>query len=310
MIDLSQKIVTMAASRQKKTGITRTKRVRDTPRRKALMARKTRNGFTHKDGLDDEILGQIILSKQKGRTTKRIRDTPEKKSIPPRKTRNSTAHKGRNNDILTQTILSKLQRHTIHKTGSDGMLNQIVLPIQKVSTAQHTNNFKTAKTRRQRGYQWESVIVNRFKKTSNWKAFRLGSPSISLPDVLAVNTKNSTIFSIEAKSGTGTTLSVPADQIQRCLDWIEIFDIYKNKSVLLAFKFSSKKRVSTGQYERRELREYYKVWDESVKVCDCVCTYDGNFFLKTGKRQKEALNLEECVMPFKTKQRFLVPKTT
>ena len=49
------------------------------------------------------------------------------------------------------------------------------------------------------------------KKQKNWKAFRLGSPSIALPDVLAVNTQKSTIFTIEAKSGTSTSLPVPAD---------------------------------------------------------------------------------------------------
>ena len=104
------------------------------------------------------------------------------------------------------------------------------------------NNQKAARTRRQRGYQWEDTIVKRFKNSQDWKAFRLGSPSIALPDVLAVNTKNSTIFTIEAKSGTSTSLPVPADQIERCLDWIKTFDIYKKRQVLLAFKFLSKKK--------------------------------------------------------------------
>ena len=48
----------------------------------------------------------------------------------------------------------------------------------------------------------------KIQKTENWKAFRLGSPSIALPDVLAVNTEKSTIFTIEAKSGTSTSLLV------------------------------------------------------------------------------------------------------
>ena len=100
------------------------------------------------------------------------------------------------------------------------------------------NNQKAARTRRQRGYQWEDTIVKRFKKTSDWKAFRLGSPSIALPDVLAVNTENSTIFTIEAKSGTSTSLPVPADQIERCLDWIKTFDIYKKRHVLFGIQVS------------------------------------------------------------------------
>ena len=165
-----------------------------------------------------------------------------------------------------------------------------------------TNNQKAARTRRQRGYQWEDTIVKRFNSTDSWKAFRLGSPSIALPDVLAVNTDNSTIFTIEAKSGTSTSLPVPADQIERCLSWIKTFDIYKKRNVILAFKFLSKKRIGIGEYESRELREFFKIWDESLEISDCVCTYDGKFFAKTNGARKEIL-LKECTMPFKTKQR-------
>ena len=80
---------------------------------------------------------------------------------------------------------------------------------------------------------------------------------MALPDVLAVNTEKSAIFTIEAKSGTSTTLPVPADQIERCLEWIKTFDIYKHKQVLLAFKFLSKKRIGVGTYKNRELREFF-----------------------------------------------------
>ncbi|QLH02891.1 resolvase [Nitrosopumilus cobalaminigenes] len=173
---------------------------------------------------------------------------------------------------------------------------------QKTGEKSILNNQKAARTRRQRGYQWEDTIVKRFKSTSDWKAFRLGSPSIALPDVLAVNTTNSTIFTIEAKSGTSTSLPVPADQIERCLDWIKTFDIYKKRNVLLAFKFLSKKRIGVGEYESRELREYFKIWDESLEITDCVCTYEGKFFAKIDGTRKE-LFLKECKMPFKTKQR-------
>jgi len=48
------------------------------------------------------------------------------------------------------------------------------------------NNQKIAKTRRQRGYQWENTLVKRFNSVKNWKAFRLGSPSVALPDVLVL----------------------------------------------------------------------------------------------------------------------------
>ncbi|MBL7018288.1 MAG: resolvase [Nitrosopumilus sp.] len=173
---------------------------------------------------------------------------------------------------------------------------------QKVNELPITNNQKAARTRRQRGYQWEDTIVKRFNSVDNWKAFRLGSPSIALPDVLAVNNGNSTIFTIEAKSGTSTSLPVPADQIERCLSWIKTFDIYKKRSVLLAFKFLSKKRIDIGKYESRELREYFKIWDESLEITDCVCTYEGKFYAKIDGSRKE-LSLKECKMPFKTKQR-------
>ena len=173
---------------------------------------------------------------------------------------------------------------------------------QKVNDSPITNNQKAARTRRQRGYQWEDTIVKRFNGTTSWKAFRLGSPSIALPDVLAVSTDNNTIFTIEAKSGTSTSLPVPADQIERCLSWIKTFDIYKKRKVLLAFKFLSKKRIDIGKYESRELREYFKIWDESLDITDCVCTYEGKFYAKINGSRKE-LFLKECKMPFKTKQR-------
>ena len=173
---------------------------------------------------------------------------------------------------------------------------------QKTKEKSTLNNQKAARIRRQRGYQWEDTIVKRFNGSNSWKAFRLGSPSIALPDVLAVNTENSTIFTIEAKSGTSTSLPVPADQIERCLEWIKTFDIYKKRNVLLAFKFLSKKRIGVGEYESRELREYFKIWDESLDITDCVCTYEGKFYAKIDGVRKEIL-LKECKMPFKTKQR-------
>lgn len=109
------------------------------------------------------------------------------------------------------------------------------------------------------------------------------------------------IFSIEAKSGTSTSLVVPADQIERCLEWIKTFEIYKTRKVLLAFKFLSKKRIGLGIYESRELREFFKIWDESLEITDCVCTYDGEFFAKTSNGRKK-ISLREEIMPFKTKQ--------
>ena len=117
---------------------------------------------------------------------------------------------------------------------------QTITFLKNTQNEKSKNHRKAAHTRRQRGYHWEDTLVKRFNSAENWNAFRLGSPSISLPDVLAVNTKDSTIFSIEAKSGTTMSLPVPADQIERCLKWIDTFDIYKKRKVILDFKFISK----------------------------------------------------------------------
>ena len=186
--------------------------------------------------------------------------------------------------------------------------NYMKLKIGTVTVLKNTkkekskNHRKAAHTRRQRGYHWEDTIVKRFNSAENWNAFRLGSPSTALPDVLAVNTKESTIFTIEAKSGTTMSLPVPADQIERCLKWINTFDIYKKRKVLLAFKFLSKKRIGLGTYESRELREFYKVWDTSIDITNCSCSYDGKTFAQINGERKE-VNLEDYSMPFKTKFR-------
>ena len=174
------------------------------------------------------------------------------------------------------------------------------ITITKLNQKKSKNHRKAVRTRRQRGYHWEDTIVKRFQSAENWNAFRLGSPSTALPDVLAVNTNNSTIFTIEAKSGTTNSLPVPADQIERCLKWINIFDIYKTRNVLLAFKFLSKKRTGLRTYESRELREFYKIWDRSLKITNCACTYEGKIFAQINGKRTE-IHLEDFKTPFPNK---------
>lgn len=172
-------------------------------------------------------------------------------------------------------------------------------PVNKLESTRLYNQ-RIARTRRQRGYNWEDTLVKRFNLVEGWKAFRLGSPSVGLPDILAVSTRENIIYAIEAKSGTNTTLYVPYDQILRCLKWIRVFELYRTRKMVIAFKFSSKKRIGTGKYEHRELREYYKIWDESYPVTDFVCTYDGvTYSLLDGKRKQ--LPLKDCSMPFPVK---------
>ena len=171
-----------------------------------------------------------------------------------------------------------------------------VKDIPRKKNSKKTNQ-RIARTRRQRGYNWEDTLVKRFNAVEGWKAFRLGSPSVGLPDILAVSTRENVIYTIEAKSGTNTTLRVPFDQIQRCLKWIHTFELYETRRMIVAFKFSSKKRIGTGKYEHRELREFFKIWDEKYPVSDFICTYDGDTYaMSEGKRQP--LKLESCIMPF------------
>ena len=174
-------------------------------------------------------------------------------------------------------------------------------------TAKNIENRRISQTRRQRGYQWEDTLVKRFNALDSWKAFRLGSPSVALPDILCVNNHESKIFTIEAKSGTGTSLMVPFDQITRCMNWTENFTIYNNRKVIFAFKFLSKKRIGKGEYEKRELREYYKIWDSKQPLINIVCKYDGSVYgLNDGEKVK--LKLNDYLMPFNSRhQKFLEP---
>ena len=158
-------------------------------------------------------------------------------------------------------------------------------------------NKRVAKTRRQRGYAWEYTLVKRFKGLEDWHGIRLGSPSDGLPDILAINNRDRIIYTIEAKSGTGTTLRVPHDQVAMCLRWVNMFAVYETREVILAFKFLSKKRIGVGKYESRELREFFKVWDTRADPIDCVCTYGGDTYaVREGRRQE--LLLSDHQMPF------------
>ena len=174
--------------------------------------------------------------------------------------------------------------------------------LKSKTSDQLTKTQKISRIRRQRGYQWEDTLVKRFNKLDNWKAFRLGSPSVALPDILSLNNEDSIIFTIEAKSGTSTSLTVPFDQIIRCMNWTENFKVYQTRQVILAFKFLSKKRIGNSLYEKRELREFFKVWNTKLTPIDIVCKYDGTTYgLINGKRK--SIKLKDYRMPFKEKKR-------
>lgn len=156
--------------------------------------------------------------------------------------------------------------------------------------------------RRSRGYSFEHTLVQRLNN-GLWTARRLGGSSTGLPDIVAVNNKEATLLSIEAKSGTGDALYVRPDQLQRCLLIKDMFGHYKTRHVILAFKFMKKKRFTRKNcvvYEKRKLIEYYKIADNLNKLDNVPivkCTYNGGtFVMYNGKFTKRTLR--DYPMPF------------
>ena len=156
--------------------------------------------------------------------------------------------------------------------------------------------------RRSRGYSYEHTLVQKLND-EYWIARRLGGSSTGLPDIVAVNNKEATLLSIEAKSGTGDALYVSPDQIQRCMLIRDMFGYYKTKHVILAFKFMRKKRFTRKKqviYEKRKLVEYYKIADK-LNTSDSVpllkCTYAGKTYVMQNGRFI-LKNLPDYVMPF------------
>jgi len=156
--------------------------------------------------------------------------------------------------------------------------------------------------RRNRGYSFEHVLVQKLNGNV-WNARRLGGSSANLPDIIAVNNKESIFLSIEAKSGTSDNLYVPSDQIQRCFQIRDMFQVYKTAHVILAFKFMQKRRVrDEGRtvYTHRKLQEYYKIADRYSKSKDLPiikCTYDGGTF-EIRNEQTRKIYLKDYIMPF------------
>ena len=156
--------------------------------------------------------------------------------------------------------------------------------------------------RRSRGYSYEHTLVQRLNN-GLWYARRLGGSSTGLPDIVAVNNTDGILLTIEAKSGTSDILYVPEDQIERCLMIRNMFGIYPERHIILAFKFMSKKRFRRKNeivYESRKLLEYYKIADvvADMKTLPTIkCTYGGETFA-IHKNKTVALNLSDYSMPF------------
>jgi Holliday junction resolvase len=156
--------------------------------------------------------------------------------------------------------------------------------------------------RRSRGYNYEHTLVQRLNN-GQWRARRLGGSSTGLPDIVAVNNDAGVLLTIEAKSGTSDILYVPLDQIERCLIVRNMFGIYPERHIVLAFKFMGKKRFRRKNetvYESRRLIEYYKVADIVVgmKALPIIkCTYDGKTYAIFSNKTVP-LALPDYNMPF------------
>lgn len=181
-----------------------------------------------------------------------------------------------------------------------GSADDAVPPAAAAVAAAAASAARASRTRRRRGYAWEDALAKRFCSSPGWTAFRLGSPSVGLPDVLAVRSRGRSLMVLEAKSGTESALSVPAEQVERCVSWTRILDAYGDRKAVLAFKFLSKRRVGTDSYKGRQLREFYKVWSPRRPAAECVCTYDGRTYLRRDGQKRRAVALADCKMPFRT----------
>ncbi|MEM0096856.1 MAG: hypothetical protein QXY52_00375 [Conexivisphaerales archaeon] len=91
-------------------------------------------------------------------------------------------------------------------------------------------------TNKKRGYDWEDKLVKQFD-AAGWTSIRLGSPSIHLPDVLAISNRENAMVAIEAKSSMGDRIIVKREQILRLFEFLSIFKVYRNRTPVIAIKF-------------------------------------------------------------------------
>ena len=159
--------------------------------------------------------------------------------------------------------------------------------------------------RRSRGYSFEHKLVQRLN-SGEWNARRLGGSSTGLPDIVAVNNRTGTLLTIEAKSGTGDILYVPADQIERCFLIDRMFSYYEKRHIILAFKFMRKRRLKRKSdiiYEGRQLVEHFMLADALCKTKEypvIKCLYSGTTFAIYHDKCKK-ITLPHFRMPFSRK---------
>lgn len=127
------------------------------------------------------------------------------------------------------------------------------------------------------GYSWENEVVKYFKE-KGFNAVRLGGTTLIMPDISINKTSTKTVMAIKCKSTTTNHCVIPLEQIQRCINWVNSWDLYTSKMVLFAFKFSAK-------YEYGEKKEFFKIWNLKMKPVDFSCNYQG--FCKVQKSSKD-----------------------
>ncbi len=135
-------------------------------------------------------------------------------------------------------------------------------------------------TNKKRGYDWEDKLVKYFN-LAGWASIRLGSPSMHLPDVMAVSNKGNAMVAVEAKSSMGDRIVVRRDQVLRLFEFLSVFKAYKHRIPVIAIKFL--RTHGKGLEER-----YYTVY----QVPD--------FTLRFSRKSKEVpKGLKEWRPPFK-----------
>ena len=128
---------------------------------------------------------------------------------------------------------------------------------------------------RGRGYSYEHYLDKWVNSLPEWYCRRLGGSSTNMPDLLCINNTKSTLVVTECKSlmteVATSVLYIPKDQVQRCIDFIEIFQVYKKREVVFSFKFG--RGYGKSYYFTLEPVNYDQVkWEEILYV---RCTYDG-----------------------------------
>lgn len=136
--------------------------------------------------------------------------------------------------------------------------------------------------RQQMGYVFEHKdIVKPINECKDWYARRFGGSSTFMPDIVATNNQRSILAIIEAKAGTGNSLNVDKEQIERCVKIHDMFSIYDWKFIVLAFKFMTKNKNG-----KRELKMYFYPYNRFVITetpSRVSCNYKGEIFMNRKK---------------------------